>query len=531
MRLLLALSAALALLLAAPRAPAQPLPAPAAQHAAPAAPPGAPEQVAPDSPRASMTRFLDLCRAGEYADAASYLDLSDAQKPEGAQLARRLKAVLDRRIWIKAETLSPRPLGDPNDNLPAGVEELGAVPGPNGPEPVRIVRRHFPDGARWIFTRTTVDHVDGWYRRLPDRWEEELIPERLMRPGPRDLLYWQWIALPVLFALALGAGRLLGWATRRLIARFARGDEHADDHAMLDRLSAPLTLVWAVLAVDLALPWLALYPPAEAFIERLVRAALFVAVLWFATRSIDVGALRALARPGTGANPAARSLLPLGAKAAKVTLLVIAAIAALSELGYPVGSLVAGLGIGGVALALAAQKTVENLFGSLAIGVDQPFRVGDYITVDGLSGTVESIGLRSTRLRTLDRTLVTMPNGKLADMRIESYAHRDRIKFGFTLGLPRDTSAATLRAVIAGVRARLAAAPKIWPDVGVSLAKIGDATIDVEILAWFETKSWDEFTKLREEALLGILEEVEKAGARLVSPAAPPPPPPPARPS
>ena len=322
-----------------------------------------------------------------------------------------------------------------------------------------------------------------------------------------------------------------GWGTRLGLARAAKRTDIHLEQRLLVRLSAPLTLLWAVIGVDLALPRLALYPPAEAFIDRLVRAVFFVAVLWLVTRSVDVGATRVLERPSTGENPAARSLLPLGAKAAKVTLLAIAAIAALSELGYPVGSLVAGLGIGGIALALAAQKTVENLFGSLAIGVDQPFRVGDFITVEGLSGTVESIGLRSTRLRTVDRTLVTMPNGKLADMRIESYAERDRIKLACTLALPRDTSAAVLRAVLAGARERLAASPKIWPDVGVTLARIGDASVDVEILAWFQTRSWDEFTKLREDALLGLLDEVEKAGASLVAPptVAPPAPPAPAR--
>ena len=137
---------------------------------------------------------------------------------------------------------------------------------------------------------------------------------------------------------------------------------------------------------------------------------------------------------------------------AKIAAIAVAAIAVLSEFGYPVTSLVAGLGIGGIALALAAQKTVENLFGSLSIGIDQPFRVGDYINVDTISGTVESIGLRSTRIRTLDRTLVTLPNGKLADMRVESFAERDRIRFICVLALTRSTKAAAVREVLDGAR-------------------------------------------------------------------------------
>jgi MscS family membrane protein len=183
-----------------------------------------------------------------------------------------------------------------------------------------------------------------------------------------------------------------------------------------------------------------------------------------------------------------------------------------------VGSLVAGLGIGGVALALAAQKTVENLFGSLSIGVDQPFRVGDFIAVDTITGTVESIGLRSTRIRTLDRTLVTLPNGKLADMRIESFTSRDRIKLGCVLALDPGTSAAAVRAVVEGTRELLVAHPKIWPDVSVALTKLGNASFDVEVQAWFQTTSWDEFLRLREETLLGVLDVVKKAGTKLAAP-------------
>jgi MscS family membrane protein len=519
MRALVAPFVALSLLAAAPAAAAQPKPAPSAVAPAPSAVAPPPEDAAPDSPRVSVRRFLELCRAGEYGEAAAYLDLSDAQKPDGPQLARRLKAVLDAQIWIKVESISGKPGGDPDDKLPAGVEELGTVPGASGPEPVRLVRRHFADGTRWIFSRNTVDHIDDWYGRLRDRWLREYLPDPLLRPGPHELLWWQWIALPVLFLLAVGAGNVLAWISRLLLGRVVARTKATWDDALLARLGGPLTLIWAVAAVDLALPKLALYPPADAFMGRVVTAGFYLALFWFMERSIDIAGVRLLEKPSNQTNAAARSLVPLGARALKVALVVLAFIAMLSALGYPVASLLAGLGIGGVALALAAQKTVENLFGSFSIGVDQPFRVGDFITVDSLvTGTVESIGLRSTRIRTLDRTLVTIPNGKLADMRVESITLRDRIKLACTLPLDRGASAEAVRAVLTGVRDLLEAHPKIWPDKNISLAKIGDASLDVEILAWFQTTSWDEFIAIREEILLGFLDVVEKAGTRLAVP-------------
>src|SRR6185503_12757051 len=144
-RFISALAGALLVALAAAPAAAQPpRPIPSAEAppaASAAAPPPAPE-MAPDSPRASVKHYLDLCRAGEYAEAAEYLDLPEARRAEGPLLARRLKAVLDRQIWVKVEDISPAPLGKASDRLPPGVEEIGTIPGRSGPEPVRLVRRH-----------------------------------------------------------------------------------------------------------------------------------------------------------------------------------------------------------------------------------------------------------------------------------------------------------------------------------------------------------------------------------------------------
>src|SRR5690606_29192788 len=126
-------------------------------------------------------------------------------------------------------------------------------------------------------------------------------------------------------------------------------------------------------------------------------------------RALDRVQRSATASAWARGKPAARSLMPIAMRVSKVVVAIIAIISLLSYLGYPVAGLIAGLGIGGIAIALAGQKTVENLFGAFSIGVDQPFREGDFVNVDGVLGTIEQIGLRSTRLRTLDRTVVAIP--------------------------------------------------------------------------------------------------------------------------
>jgi MscS family membrane protein len=198
----------------------------------------------------------------------------------------------------------------------------------------------------------------------------------------------------------------------------------------------------------------------------------------------------------------------------------LATVAIISELGYPVASLIAGLGIGGLALALASQKTVENLFGAFSIGVDQPLREGDFVKVeDFMMGTVEAIGLRSTRVRTLDRTIVTIPNGKLAEMRIESFAVRDRIRLACTLGLVYGTTASQMRLVVAGLEQTLREHPKIFSEgITVRFKELSPSSLDIEIMAWFTTADYAEFQLIRQDLLLAFMEIVEKAGTAFAFP-------------
>ncbi|WP_437803904.1 mechanosensitive ion channel family protein [Sorangium sp. So ce693] len=473
--------------------------------------------VAPDSPRASMRSFVELCRAGDYAEAARYLDVPP--RANGAELAQKLKAVLDRHLWLEVETLSPNPQGDTQDNLGAGVEQLGKIPTRTGSQPVRLVRRTTPDGVRWIFSRATVERVDEWYARLEDRWLRDHLPPALLRPGPRELLWWQWLALPVLALAGWLVGAVLSYLVRAALRRVIARTESTLDDVLLGGARGPFTFAAALLVITAALPWLGLYLPAEEFLGQVLRAGVFVAVFWFALRAIDAFGGRLLAAPATRDNPAARSLVPLMGRIAKVSIVIIGVIAVLSELGYPVASLIAGLGIGGVALALAAQKTVENLFGSVAIGIDRPFQVGDFVKVDALLGTVESIGLRSTRIRTLDRTIVTIPNGKLADLHIESFTARDRIRLACLLGIERDTSPEQLRAIVEECERALREHPKVWPeDVVVRFIGVGPSSLDVEVVAWFQTTDFAEFRDIRQAMLITFLQIIDMAGSKLAYP-------------
>jgi MscS family membrane protein len=487
------------------------------------APAPSPEPVveAPDSPRASARAFAELAaRKSDFKGAARYLQLPPGEEARGPELARRLRAVLERRLDINVDALSPLPEGNTEDGLPAGVDTVGKIAdGRGGEDPVFLVRTRDADGTYWAFSRQTVSRIDGWYDALPDRWIRDRIPEPLQRYGPFGLMGWQWLAVPVLIAIALALGRLLGGMSRAFLFRLTERTKTPWDERLLERISPALTLLWGLAVMAALLGRLALLPEAE----RLARASLgvvaTVGTFWAIWRSVDVWALFLATRPGVADNPSARSLLALVRNFAKAFVALAGILTTLAVLGYSVTTVLAGLGIGGVAIAFGAQKTVENLFGSVALAVDQPFRLGDFVKIDDFVGNVERIGMRSTQVRTLDRTLISIPNGRLSEMRIEDYAARDRIRLSCTVGVVYGTTEEQMTRILAGMEKVLRDHPKIWPDtVVVRFVRFGASSLDIEVMAWFRTTDYDEYRDCQQDALLGFMRVVEREGSSLAFP-------------
>lgn len=328
---------------------------------------------------------------------------------------------------------------------------------------------------------------------------------------------WTITCAVVLCAFVLG--RLIVRIARPLLARIAgRTTAEWDDH-LVQQMSSPLSLVMSLQALRIASPWLPLDARALTTLDGAIAVVTTLTVLWTAFRGIDLARGVLERRAWAIDRPSSRSVLSIGGRFAKVTAVAIAGIVALAQLGVSVASLVAGLGIGGLAVALAAQKTLENLFGALSIGVDQPMREGDFVKLYDVIGTVERIGLRSTRIRTLDRTVITVPNGELANQRIESYSVRDRLRLAATIGLVYETTSTQMRAVLTELDAILRRHPKIWPDgIVVRFKELAASSLDIEIQAWFQTTDWAEFQTIRQEVLLDFMAAIERNGSAIAFP-------------
>lgn len=358
------------------------------------------------------------------------------------------------------------------------------------------------------------------------RWVRDHLPAGMQGMGPGGVAWWQWLAL----ALLIPAGGMLGYLLVRPVQVGIRRLVATTSTDFDDRLVAawrgPIILLVGVLASRILVGWVALTERPLGHVVDVQQALMVFAVFWALLRMVGVIDQVAPSSAWVTRYPALRSLIPLGTRIARVFLVILAILAIATVFGYPVITILAGLGIGGIAVALAAQKSLENLFGSLSIGVDQPFRVGDPVNIEGIEGEVESIGLRSTRIRTAERTVVTLSNGRLAEMRAENFGERDRFRFRTVVALDPRTPLEVIESVRSGIEALLRAHPRTWADgPQVRVVNLTTTAIDLEVVCWVQTRLSAEFKEVREQYLLGILRLVREAGTRLTVPAAPTPPP------
>jgi MscS family membrane protein len=485
----------------------------------------APEQerddfVAPDSPRASLESFLRLCRTGQYQQAARYLNVPPQKAKRGAELARRLQAVLDHRVSIDLDALSPLPGGSANSKLPGGYEEIGRLQSASGKiESLRLLQKDFPGpDARWVFSQSVVSRIDDWYNELDGRWFLDHLPRYLQRRGPFNIMLWQWMALPVLLLSSWFVGYVFSRLSRKVLTALANRTRATWDDELVTHLHGPLILLWMLVLGSAALPWLGLPVSAERFGQSLVRGGFLFSFFWVLSRLVEAWGKRLINSQWARGRAVSGSLITLGVRVGKIAVLVIAVVALISAMGYPAASLIAGLGVGGLAVALAAQKTLEHLFGAFAIGADQPFCEGDFIKVDDIVGTVEVIGLRSSRIRTLDRTVISIPNGKLSEMRVESFSARDKLLLTCKVGLVFETSSDQMHEVLKGFEAILNSQPKIAPGPTVRFTGFAASSLTIEVMAWFLTTDWDEFQIIRQETYLKFIECVRAAGTAFAMP-------------
>jgi MscS family membrane protein len=471
------------------------------------------------SPRGAVEGYLAACREGDYEKAASFLDLRRIDG-DGPTLARQLRVALSRTLWIDVEGLSQDAEGRSDDGLPAYRERVGTIETARGKVDILLQRVPREDGVRiWQVAGATVAQAPALWDEFGYGALERFLPQILFEFELLDIALWQWIALLVLALLVAIASWLLSvamvWALRPLVRR----TDTAIDDVMLERAAAPIRLAVAVPIFRAALVPLGLNLEAMDAISRLLSALFVVAVTWVLLRVVDVLSARIQQRLVESGQGTATAAVPPGRKAVKGILFALAFVAILDNFGFSVTALMAGLGVGGIAVALAAQKTIENLFGGLTLFGDRPVSVGDFCRFGDKIGTVEEIGIRSTRVRTLDRTVVTIPNAEFSNLQLENFAKRDCMRLFAMIGVRYETTPDQLRYILVEVRKLLYAHERVTVDPArIRFVGFGAYSLDLEIFAYVDTSDWNEFLGIREDVYLRIMDIIEASGTGFAFP-------------
>ncbi len=470
-----------------------------------------------ETPRGTVQGFVYAAQHGRFRRAAEFLEAPDAERAtRGAEIARQLQAVFDQRLYINVDRLSSQPEGQLDDQLPPDREFVGYIDTPEERADVLLKRVATQDGRKiWLISAETLKQVPLLYRQVGHPEIESLLPELLVKTQWFNVAVWQWIAFVVLIPVALG----LSWLLVFSFQRFSRAVRRKSAPEQRRHSTLPALLTIAIVIHFASVSGLGLPLLYRIYYNRVLSILLYSMVVWLGFRWIDGAAEGVHKRLAVAGRSAANSLLLLGRRVVKVAVVLTVALIALRTLGFNLGGLLAGLGIGGVALAFAAQKTLENLFGGVSVLSDRAIRVGDSCRIDKVTGSIEDIGLRSTRVRTLDRTLVFVPNGLLATVNLENLTHRDKYWFHPILNLRYETTADQLRRILSRVHEMLNQHTKIDSEtLRVRFTTLGAYSLDVEIFAYVFAHDYPEFLAVQEDLLLRVMDIVEAAGTGFAFP-------------
>jgi len=477
------------------------------------------------TPRSAVFNFLEACHADRYVLAARYLDLrkipAQDRRTQGPELARQLADILDKEPRFEVDQLSDDPSGNPNDGLAPDMDVLAKLN--SSDEPSTLFLQRIPEqGIQvWVVSADSVPRIAELDAMEGASNIEKRMPMFLVTHKILGTAWWAWISLIILVFLLFVLSRLLSRLFLAILTPVIKRFAKSLQTYRLQTLTDPLRLLIS-LAVFRAL--MEVVTPSALLRDYLIKLLVFLSTLGLAALAMRIVALAAtqfLGRLDPSERALSYSVMPLGVRVIRIGIFLIAALLILASWGYNTNAILAGLGVGGLAVALAAQKTIENLFGAVALISDRPVLVGDFCQFGTQSGTVEDIGLRSTRIRTNDRTTVTIPNSSFSTMTIENLSRRDRMWFHPTLKLRRDTSPAKVREMMQAIAQVLASHPLVQAtDVPIRLTRITDYSLDVEIFAYVATPDYNKFLEVQSVLLLKLLEAAEQHGVRWALPIA-----------
>jgi len=468
------------------------------------------------SPRGAVLGFLAAARKGNTAIAALYLN-TPFRGADAEALAHQLAVVLDRRLPARLNQLSDKPEGSLPDPLKPDEDLVGTITTANGDLDILVERvDRGKMGKVWLFSRNTLQSIPEVFEELGTPPVERVLPEFLIKTRFATIPLFEWLAIlcvPSLYLLTGLLGRLIGWAVgacRRYLFRNTGPTNPRFLPPPIRLLLVALSIYWLMSKVGLSLL-------ARQFWTTAIFIIVTIASTWLLMLLNRWGEGYAVAHRPSMSESAA--VLRLARRVINGLLFFAAVLFTLHHFGVNPTAALAGLGVGGIAVALAAQKTLENVIAGISLIADHAVHVGDTLKLGDIVGAVEDVGLRSTRIRTMDRTVVSVPNGQIANMSLETLSARDKFWFHPLVGLRYETTPAQLRSIVTGVHELLTAHPKLDSlSVRVNFLRLGDSSVDVEVFAYVFAIDWVDFLEIQGELLLSVMDIIKQTGAEIAFP-------------
>lgn len=470
------------------------------------------------TPRSSLLNLAKSLKQKDLDRAINYLDFRNlpftTEEYDSPQLTRKLGIIGKRAMNIDLTAISNEPEGNQDDGLPSYRDRITTLDTKNGRIDILMQRVPRRDGVFiWKIANVTVAQIP----RLYDEFGYGEIGDKLSTLFPPYVLLgleiWQLVMLAGIFIISF----IISYVITYPIVKILQFKQMLTEHRIQKFLVGPIRFLIAVLILRALFDTIAPSLVARAAFEA--QTLLILAMAWIVLGLIGFTISRLADRMKRNGQTDAVVLLKPAATGLKILTILIALLTWFDNLGYELTALLAGLGVGGIAVAMASQKSLENLIGSITIYAAQPVKVGDLCQFGTILGIVEEIGLRSTQLRTLSRTVVHIPNALFSSNSIENLTQRDKIQYRCHLKLSYDVTPTQMRAVLARIRELIAQHEHIDAEASrVRFTEFGDYAQELELYLFITTTDFAQYLEYREDINLSIVDLLDQEGVKLIVP-------------
>jgi len=509
----------------------------------PAAPPAVDSKmlIKRGNPRACVETFLEACRNNDYPTAIECLDFGEA--PETASLTKKETAYelfqLLTTLWKVDVSQIPKETEDLEVTLQDSLEWVGAEQEEIASQ-ISLIKGN---NGLWTFDPETVVQVHEWAEKFSSQirfYEEQQIAsgEQVAQPTPtfaiwlerqmpekyRQVVFllptYQWFCLLTVIVAGFLADSLTRWSMRIILhLRFGRTAGEEEIRKAFVAVWRPIGLLVLALVWWLGLSLFRLPPMFRTIMFTAVQFLSVFAAIWVVFRIIDLCIVFLIHSASRRGRKYDDLLLPLAGKSLKTFAICVGVLVMAESFDLPLVGLLGSLGIGGIAIALAAKETVSNVFGSITVMIDRPFEIGDWIVTEGVEGIVEQMGLRSTKIRTGANSLVTVPNSLLITAKVDNLGRRQYRLVRTTLGIQYDTTPEQINAFCEGIRELIRRHPYTRKDYyQVYLNQFNSSSLDIFLNLYLDVNDWSVELREKHNLYVDIVKLAKRLGIQFAFP-------------